>query len=172
MPRTRHLVVLGAMATIFALSAVPIFSADSGVVDASVTAAAPCITVSFSTLDFGTLPFSQGATPPASIPNPGSLTNCSVQQSNILLRGTDATGAGGVTWSLQNLAGCQQDAFASRLSFPGLSTPATTTDNAIFSMAAGLTFAVDAVSLTMPCTGSSGAGVEMSWQYIFTALLL
>lgn len=96
---------LAAATGVFALSALPAASADSGTVNAHVTVASPCITVSIAggaaALDFGTLAFSQQA--PISNNNTDTqLKSCAISGQNISVKGSNASVAGGGTWLLDD----------------------------------------------------------------------
>jgi hypothetical protein len=179
----RRLLILGGIAVavvLFVGSALPAFSDDTGTVNATVTAGAACITLSQTTVNFGSLNFSTSAGNNAAGQLAGSITNCGQSTESILARGTDATNTT-TTWSLVDATGLPTPVNPCDLSspntnkyflftFPGaLSTVFLTTTNKAFNtMAAGANSALT-VGVVMPCTGSSGAGQTLNFSYIYTA---
>lgn len=167
----------------FVLSGVPAFSADSGTVNAQVTAMEACITVSpTTTVNFGTQPLSSPSL--TSIASGAALgfTNCSTAQESVFVRGTDATGST-ATWAL-GAGGCSpgtnnygirfgdvvDGAYVEvlQLSTTNQGAPNASTPGAPNTYAAGATRSYDP-RLIMPCTGSNGTGQTMAMQFIFTA---
>jgi len=158
--------VLGAAAV---STAMPAWSSASGTVNAHVTVASPCVTVSPDGLDFGVLGLTQSNQSPT---DSGQLnivaSNCGGGSENILARGTDAVSASGpAKWLLA----------------PGHFIGATCPDPNIYKTVlnviinnAGAQYALDSVDQTiaspvgpnqspdikaivrMPCAGSDGAG--------------
>jgi hypothetical protein len=162
-----------------AFTALPARANESATVNAKVTVASPCLTVSFTNpsatgLDFGTLGFGSAA----GQGNFFSVTNCSTAQESISARGSDATSSTSTAaWTLDD-------------TFFGLSTcstsPSTNTygldtkfqgqvgvirlskaDKLVQAIAPGPTSVH--VTLTMPCSGSDGAGETMNFQFVYTA---
>lgn len=147
-------------------------------VAATLRIASSCLIVSPTAVDFGTVEFTR---PPATRPSPTpaattatvSLRNCSSQSETILVRGAPATGAG-VLWGhappgadvclgpnlfiqgVRDAAGAEK-----RLSI---------TDQAFKSLPAGATEPI-ALTLTPPCSGSTGAGQTVTVKYTFVATL-
>jgi hypothetical protein len=164
--------------TVLALSSLPTFAGDTGTISASVTAATPCITIGTTTLDFGTLAFSSSSAPGGFkyLTNASSYTNCAGAQEAIFIRGTDATSSVSTAkWLLLGpSAGSICDAGADKyiLQMSSSSTPSTlavgTTSAAFDTAAAGATPSLSP-GIVMPCTGSSGAGEKMNFQYVLTA---
>jgi type 1 fimbria pilin len=179
-----------------AASAAPAFSDGSGAVAVSVTAQAPpapCLTVTPTSVDFGTLPFS---TPSARRESDRLLVrtrNCGTAAENVSAAGTDATGPSGV-WSLGDFS---QDAPASgnpcdarpNLYFLGTngsdgpdvhleSNPITKTARLLgtYPNNAPGVWAPNAAAdiqleLEMPCQGSNGAGETKALTTTFTAVV-
>jgi hypothetical protein len=138
--------------------------------------ATPCILVGASTLDFGELPFST----PSAISS-GSVdvdvTSCSTGTTDILARGTDASGDGApaAAWLLSDIGGnpCTQgaDLYGVALASAGGSALQLGTSNGFMaSVAASDTLATN-VRLEMACEGSGGAGQTMSSQVFLTAVV-
>ena len=176
-------------ATLLAIGAAPAFTADSGTVAVTVTAQAPpapCLTVTPGTVDFGTLPFSKDAGAGLSSGDANiTVTNCGTVGQNLLGATTNATGPSGA-WTPVNyydtptIDPCTApDRFY--LSLFGFTTPAlflTGTPRAVTTTLLGSTPVVfptgDKVfrlTLTMPCTGSNGAGEQKALTTTFTAVV-
>lgn len=167
-----------AIAGLWAGSAIPALAADSGAVDAQVTVATPCITITNpvgSAIDFGTLPFSHDFTT-SSANRAVSYTNCSSADQRVFGKGTDASGPT-ATWQLVAFNACNSgpnsysiDALAPN-EFGGDGTVAwlTTVDQELETVAAGSPGSIDNLMLAMPCVGSDGVGETMTFQVIFTA---
>jgi hypothetical protein len=183
---------LAAIAT--AATAVPAFSADSGTVAVSVTArapAAPCLTVTPSGVDFGTLPFSTDNGTGISDPNPGGqLQNANVTidfcgtatGQNLLASTTKATSAGG-SWTPQPYDGTSphpcpapnQFYFSAFLPFTALfmtETPAPALQSLggppkVFPKGSIVT----RLDIIMPCQGSNGAGETKAFTATFMAVV-
>ena len=142
------------------------------IVTATVRISSTCVIVNPTTVDFGTLPFSQpGAAQAATVAV--TLRNCAVQNETILTRGTTATGAN-ATWT-------HAPPGADVCPGPNLYIQAvrdaaqvekrlTVNDQTLKSLSAGAMEALTLVLVT-PCTGSAGAGQVMSTRYIFTGTL-
>jgi hypothetical protein len=181
---------LALAAVAMAATAVPALSADSGTVAVSVTAqapAAPCLTVSPGTVDFGTLPFSGSNTDITRGEADITFNFCGTANSQILLGSTTpATGPSG-SWTPQNDGGGVQPSvqpcpgpnqfylaiFDSGTTGPALymtGTPAPV-------LGAGgnplqLTGSiVTKLAIRMPCKGSNGAGETKSLTATFTAVV-
>jgi hypothetical protein len=177
---------LAVAASYFVLSGLPAFGADSGTVNAKVAVASPCVTVGPGTgVDFGTLEFA--STPQQVQGNQGNgtstVSNCSPSGENIFVRGTNAAGASGASWSLvartQPVGTCdlgtnkyvlKVNAYDSTWTTLFGGVDATPTSQALFQSGAGATANID-YDLWMPCSGSGGAGETMSFQIIYTATL-
>jgi hypothetical protein len=172
------------------LSAEPALGNESASVTARVTVASPCITVSLengaSSVDFGTLGFSTDQILGAGIDDSASLANCSSQSENISVRGTDATSStSSATWVLKDTFNCSAGeinryrvapaVFATNPQSNGGQPVSNsmwlkTTDQALYTAAASASNPAS-LMLTMPCTGSDGAGTSMNFQVIYTASL-
>src|SRR5690349_17668262 len=85
--------ILGVVASLWAASAAPGLAADTGAVSAQVTVAAPCITVSATTVDFGARSFAVLASKDL------TYTNCGPVDEKIYGKATNASGTSG-TWTL------------------------------------------------------------------------
>jgi hypothetical protein len=158
----------------FAMSSLPAFSADAGTVNATVTVAGgPCITVPTTTIDFKSLGFSS---PTANVTAADTLgyTSCSAAAQKVFARATDATGTA-ATWTLTTYKYPCTDGvnkYALDLYAGGIDRATlSATDQAIETLAPGVPGAVNLLSLTMPCQGSTGGGQTMSFQVHFTATL-
>jgi hypothetical protein len=138
--------------------------------------AAPCLLVGAPTLDFGELPLS---TPSAM--SSGSMdvdvTSCSTGSTDILARGTDASGDGipPATWLLSSVGEnpCTQgaDLLGVVLAPAGGSALQLATSNEFMaSVVASETLGTN-VTLEMACEGSEGAGQTMSSQVFLTAVV-
>jgi hypothetical protein len=158
----------------FVASAVPVFSADSGSVAATVTAATPCITVTPASIGFGTAGFSSSAA--ATVVDASgtmSFTNCSSARQRVFGRGSDATG-GGATWDLMTAASPTNPCTVG----PNVFQQATFRDAAevvltdantnLIDIDAGTSFTLGG-RIRMPCAASSGAGNTMSFSFVYTA---
>jgi hypothetical protein len=156
----------------FAASALPAAGADSGVVGAKVIAAAPCLTVTPSSIDFGVGAFS-GNGPVTLTATPGhSVQSCSAAEETITVRGTDALDSAGTPlWTLVTGNPCVggTNRYAVSVRYPANTVELRTTTNlAVGQLPAGDSFAL-AADLIMPCTGSAGAGKELFMQIVYTA---
>jgi hypothetical protein len=148
---------------------------DSGGVDAvvSIAAAAACLELSTSTIDFGTLTLGaedQPATPAITV------SNCSSFGETLFARGTDASGTD-AAWSLvDNGATCADtlglDSYRLNLATAELPAPLglSTTNKTVQSLSAGED-ADHVARIFTACPGSSGAGTVMSMaiHYLVTA---
>lgn len=158
-----------ALAALWAGSATTTLGADNGSVDATVTVATPCIVVTPSVLDFGTVPFGGLASQPL------QYMNCGQADENIYGRATDASGASG-TWTLDPLrASCaaspgvnhyRLDLYANA---NALVRPLGLVDSSIELLGSGASSVDSSIAIFMPCAGSDGIGDAMSFQITFTA---
>lgn len=172
-------------AAYFTLSALPAFSADNGTVNAQVTVqgAVTCITLSTTSLDYGPVPFSQ---PSAGAENRVlfmNVNNCG-DAAKLFGSGTDAkNGAGSeaITWTLDdNVTTHPCTLGVNRYSYVLNDGPAATwgvglstankqlLGNSLLGSGAAATIYN---LLKMPCAGSDGSGLTMSWQIVYTATL-
>jgi hypothetical protein len=163
----------------FLLSALPALANESATVNAKVTVASPCLTVSFTNpsatgLDFGTLAFGSGA----GQGNFFSLTNCSTSQESISARGTDATSStSSAAWTLDDTffgtTTCSTNPPTNKYALDtNLMTQTgvvrlSKTDKLVQAIAPGA--ASMHVTVIMPCSGSAGAGETMNFQFVYTA---
>jgi hypothetical protein len=191
--RRRLLITIAAVATAcLAAGAVPALTADNGSVTVTITAqpaAAPCITVAPTSLDFGTLAFSA----PSSISRKfiggagtsPTVTNCGTAGQWMTITGSDASGSTG-SWT-------PSGAPADTNPCPDLDTfnltayrEADTTQDHRLTSSTVLVRAVGGVgpyvqaaggsdnfgfTLDMPCQGSNGAGEQKTLTVTFTAAL-
>lgn len=148
---------------------------DTGGVDAvvSIAAAAACIELSTSAIDFGTLTLGaedQPASPTITV------TNCSSFGESLFARGTDASGTA-AAWNLVDSGSTCADTLGLdnyRLNLATAALPAplglSTLNKSVQSLTAGEEVDHTARIFTA-CPGSSGAGVVMSMQihYLVTA---
>jgi len=178
MHRLRQLAIAGTVVAVWLTPGTAALAANAGGVQATVTVATPCITVSPVSVDFGTLGFSPDNGAPAAGFQGLSYTNCGASAEQIFGRGTDAHGPGGTpTWSLDPTPGtiCPARGLNNyRLGVqstlqPTLIADFTTTDQAIETVAANANGLINRLYIHMPCAGSSGAGVTMTFQATFTA---
>ncbi len=186
--RTRFVLVVALLVgTALAAGAVPAFTADNGTIvgTVSVEAAAPCIQLSATALDYGVHPFAQTGNFSQGRAD-FTVANCGASESNFLITGTDAQ-AGADTWTLEDWFECdgRLNVYGSRLaelpeSFSGIhltkanqtlwhyrapaNTPAQT-----FLANESETFAS---LVTLPCVGSSGAGKTFSFNIGLTATVV
>lgn len=187
--KLRYLAAVASAVTALLAPALPAFGADNGTVNAKVTVAAPCLTVSFTNpsvtaLDFGTAPFQSSPAASRSLSNFFSVANCGASAENVSARGTNAVSATSTaSWALEGTP------LTSRCSTQGPNTyyltteltnptntgwlPTTflsTSDQTVASAVSPGSRPVT-VSLAMPCPGSAGAGETMNFQFIYTASL-
>ena len=172
-----RVLTLAVASSLWAASATPGLAANSATVDAQVTVESACVIVSTLSVNFGTLPFSSDGGNPSSGSSAISYTNCGGASEKIYGRGTDATGGNGsATWSLgsppklcpdRGLNNYRFGAYQNASGSNGLEF--SKVDQFIESVAAGDAGLIDLLYIHMPCTGSNGAGLTMSFQAIFTA---
>jgi hypothetical protein len=168
----RRLTVFG---VVFALSLSALangaLAADNGTVNVSVNATAPCVTIT-GQFAYGSLPFStSGAASTSGVTIGPSITNCSgtseqfVAKVSSLVNGTS-------TWTPAAPSGTPCPTLNTfKLNVSGFGAPSTDlsgTDQAIGSLTTATPILWASV-FTMPCTGSSGAGVPMSGTITLTA---
>lgn len=171
--------------TAFAAGAVPAFTADSGSVVGTVrvpTPPAPCITLSGTAVDFGTLPFSD----PAAVSTPNvdgspslALASCATAPEIVSLAATDATTASGATWAVadavrQNTCQAGLNVYMPnyRTSGPFLGAGQLYRDVRrslpVFAPGGGTTLTYQ---IQMPCRGSAGAGGSATMTFSLLALI-
>lgn len=163
----------------------PASAAESGTVTATVTSSVACITLDVTTTTFASKPFSTASADEVAVAPGVAITNCGGSAENVLARGTDATGSAGtqgtVSWALNDGSGnvCDLgiDRFKVRNALRDASSQGgelaslflSTTNKALGpSQAAGETRRLS-YDMHMPCSGSSGAGIAMQLQFVYTA---
>ncbi len=166
--KTRHISAGLLAACAIAASATPAFGDSAGTVLAQVTVAAPCILVTPAQFDYGTLGFSQSDSSTVFAGRVVSLTNCATALQEVLGRGTNATSTAGTTWTLEADVPLCATPNRFQLKVAGVSLSAQ--DTSVLNLSGGQTATTNAF-LTMPCTGSGGAGQVMTFSYVFTAAL-
>ena len=169
--RRRGVTVL-AIAGALAASAAPAFGDPGGTVSAQVTVAAPCIQITPSQVDFGTLGFSQNSLNLSAGTRPVTATNCGAA-AHLLGHGSNATSAGGTTWTLDATGDtiCPVlNSYGQRIDTGPVSIPLATQDKNLRDLAVAEAASLNAI-VVMPCTGSGGAGEVMTFSYVFTAAL-
>lgn len=156
------------------LAGTPAFGADNGTVSATVTPDAPCITLTGTSVDFGTLRLSTSTARVTGSKAVGtlSLRSCNGASQSIYAKSTDAAG-GAATWSLQRLGSANPctsgpNVYGNSTTAGAATIDLSTSDAPLFNAAAGSTTGLG-FGLVMPCTGSDGGGVQMSFSYIYTA---
>jgi hypothetical protein len=150
-------------------------AAGEETVSAQVTVATPCITVG-PNVNYGTLAFST-VNPFVQVSASGttSYTNCSVTSEKVYMRGTNAVSASSsATWRPISASTCST---AQQIVDVYLHSVSDGTGGAFLSLsdqllnpaaAAGATRTLS-TQMTMPCSGSSGAGETMTFSIILTA---
>ena len=157
-------------AAVFVASIAPVArGADTVTVDAQVTLSAPCLTVSPSQFDFGTLSFGGAQARPIQYVNCGSLDE------RIYARGTHATGPAG-TWSLSPTFSypCQSSAAldqygAALFNTEGFDEPLGIFDRLLETVPRGVAGSAAYLRVLVACQGSVGGGSTMSFHVTFTA---
>jgi hypothetical protein len=147
---------------------------DHGTVDATVTMAQSvvCLELSTSTIDFGTRQFGDvgvAATPGI------TTTNCGGISESVFAHGTDASGSGPTTWTLNDAGSCAggtlpADSYG--LTVERQDTAAqvrlSTTNKSLATLAGGVALN-HLARIDTPCSGSTGAGVVMTMHIVFVA---
>jgi len=157
------------------LGAAPVHAATDGTVGVTITVAAPCILVSGS-FDFGTNPFSQPGAPTVVGVTGATATNCSGAAETYVAHGANAvaTTDPGVAWSLGSDPCTTTNQY--RLDLTD-ANPVTTsvilgnTDQSFLTGVPDATLTELRGVLVMPCTGSDGAGLQMTSTVTITATL-
>jgi type 1 fimbria pilin len=167
----KHVFASLLVACVLAVGAAPAFGDDEGTVSAQVTVAAPCIQITPTQVDFGSLGFSSSSANPVSASRPLSATNCGAT-ADLLVHGSNAVSATGATWALQpdGQVCPTPNNYVQRVGSGAVSIPLDTQDRNLRQLAGGETADVNALVL-MPCVGSSGSGEAMTFSYVFTAVL-
>lgn len=149
-------------------------SPAGGTVDATVTMAtsALCLSLSTGSIDFGTRQFGDVGI----AANPGvTATNCGGSGEDVLARGSDASGAGPTSWTLDDTGTCAGATLATDhfgLAVERQDTNAqvrlSTSNKALETLSGGA--AIDHLArIDTPCPGGSGAGVVMTMHITFVA---
>ena len=145
-------------------------------VTATLRIASSCLVVSPTTVDFGSLEFTQPTgmrpnTTPAEATAAVTVRNCSSQGQTILVRGGPAIGTGAVWGHAPPGADVcvGPNLFVQGVrDASGTAKRLTIVDQVFKSLPAGATEPVT-LTLTPPCSGSTGAGQQLSTKYIFVA---
>jgi hypothetical protein len=151
----------------------PAFGVDNGSVTATVNVQdVACVQITSSGITYGTKAFSTANTP---VQGTGTITNlasCSTADQTVLVHGATATGTG-ATWSLVSALACPTpNQYVHEVDNPNTlgGFLQLASGNITFgSLAGNSSFGSIPTRLTMPCTGSNGAGQTMSTQIVFTA---
>lgn len=161
-----------ATASVVLATAAPALAAGSGSVAISVTGSAPCITVA-GQFAFGTVGFSAAGSGSASPGSGATVTNCSGSTESYVAHVSNLSN-GNINWTpggnwgnpcpTLNVFNLTVGLFGS----PTGGTSLTSTDQAVGSSSSA-TPADWSSELTMPCAGSTGAGLPMSGQITLTA---
>ena len=164
-------------------------AAESGTVDATVTAATSCILVQATFVNFGTQPFSTNTSDSVAQSGSYDVTNCSSGTSAFLGHGSDAAGDGfawaldGTTEGIPPVLMCADsngavDRFRHSILVqddpnPTAGTFLTTTPQALNGAEVVPAAGVEVVQnqITMPCSGSAGSGLPASFSATYTAVL-
>jgi hypothetical protein len=170
---------------VLAAGAVPAFTADSGSVVATVNVGAPpapCLTLSTSAVDFGTLPFSDpaAASTPTERASPSvHVASCSTAPEVVWLGANDATTASGGTWGIPGGLNSENTcSLGPNLYLPSYATssPFLGAGRLYRSWVSLPTFAPNAgtdltFQIQMPCQGSVGAGETASMTFTVAATI-
>ena len=162
----------------FVLSASPLLGDDTGTINAQVKVGAPCLTLSTTAVDFGTIRFATND-PSATSGNSSpmyTVTNCGAASETLYVKGTDATSTtSSVKWSLvDNIGPCAKgpNYFGLRAveqfvggGYVDLSTSA----QALPTVMPGGATRSHYIGFSWPCVGSGGAGETMTFQIGYTA---
>lgn len=165
----RRILLASSLAILMASLPGPTLAADIG---ATVTVAAPCVTVG-PAIDYGT----HGFAPSGSVPSPASgnstYANCGSSTEQIAVQGTDATSTtsgSNANWTLQSQQPCQgvttPDAFRVEIKdYAGVSLALSSSTAQVIDPALAGSSGDQTLStyLYMPCSGSSGAGETMQF---------
>jgi len=158
------------VAVVLASPGATVFANEAGV-NATVTVASPCLTVTPPVLDFGTLPFSF----PGDVGHDTrtvNVNNCGANDERLFARSTDASLAGQPVWTLSptNSTPCLNHYSVRAYQSAGQTAiDLSTSDAALDILAAGGSSFYDSLVLIMPCTGSTGAGEVVSFNVTYTA---
>ena len=174
----RRILTLALAAAIAATaSTAKALAASGATVNAKVTVAAPCLTVSPAALDFGTFRF---PTSPTDVSGGNAsqqtiLTNCGSGPESVFARATDAhSTTSAAAWQLIAISPWAQGAGPNmyNLALLEFGRPFAfwlTTTDALWGTVAGSATSTISTSITMPRAGSDGAGETMTMQIVYTA---
>jgi len=170
----RRVLVVASVVALLVMLPASALAATSGSVAVTVSAAAPCLTVS-GAFNYGALVFSTNGTVSQSGQTVGpSITNCSGTSENFLARVSNLTG-GQATWTPAVAAnpctaGVNQFDLNAAAIGPGNIGPfdLTTADQGVGTLTTATPWNWGSI-FEMPCTGSAGAGVPMSGTIFITA---
>jgi len=165
-----------ALWTLAALTSLPMpaWADESGVVTATVTAAAPCVLLTGTEIGYGVLPFSRDSeVAGATGAGPTTVENCSGGTQFLFVKGTDATSINSsATWALADPGGSTSNPcsvgpnkYFSGLLFGGSPVQSLTTAD----QPALAGYGTYEYEMTMPCVGSDGAGETFQMAVVFTA---
>jgi hypothetical protein len=141
---------------------------------------APCLLLSTSQVNYGTLPFSSPLATSTGNANV-TVSSCSTQPEDILVKGTDAVSSTSpASWDLTAIPGsgnmCNAPAdgvneYGQRVSGGGGNSISLSLDNQTYFSGLAASADVNAqLQIFMPCSGSNGAGETMSAVITFTAV--
>ena len=169
----QKLAALASGLVLVAATAGPALAQDNATVSAHITVDAPCLTVNTTTADFGHAPFSTGiAQTRTAIVN---YSSCSSVTERVFAHATDAAQSDGpATWQLVSAtAECQALGLnhykVSLLQADNTAVGLQTTDTYVQDVPGNGSSDYPRVVLTMPCSGSDGAGVTMDFSITYTA---
>jgi hypothetical protein len=163
--------VVGAVA--FGASAVPAFSGDTAVVTAKISAAAPCVQVTPSAVDFGSANFSTDSAASYSKTQQVDVTNCGSSAQQLFGRANDANGPRS-TWNLVTTATCPgSNTYGIRegTSAGGATNPIASDLGVLAASMASGDKRPEVLRVLMPCTGSTGGDETMTFNVTFVATL-
>jgi hypothetical protein len=168
-----RLILVLALFAIAMLAPASASGANNGEVSAQVTVASPCVTVG-NNINYGTLAFST-TTPFVQVSKSGttSYTNCSVTAERIYVRGTTATSnTSDAVWDRltgTNTCNVGPNIYGHSVQDGTTGLWLSLTDQELnAAAAAGVTRTVN-TGLSMPCSGSDGAGETMNFSIVVTA---
>ena len=174
----KRLIAAAGAAALFALSALPAFSASGGSVAVRISVASPCVTVGPDAgVAFAATGFSNEPRDPvrATGDRPVVVASCATAAESLFVHGTGAGGSHS-SWTLVAPSAIGQNAFGLELRELGPASLAPLGDFEAVStadrpVAAGLGESGQRAfgsRITMPVRGSDGAGETMSSQIVFT----
>ena len=149
-------------------------AADNGDVNGTVTAAAPCMTLDKTSVDFGTHPFNTATSNNFGDGGSTVVTNCSGANESILGKVSNAT-SGQTTWTPVATNPCSGTPVTNEFNYFLQETVGNVTqgyalsgtDQSLGTVSANSQQSFDH-QFFMPCVGSSGAGLTFSTMMTFT----